>query len=295
MVKKLFLVLLLAGIIIIFVEKNPSKKPVSENLNYLKVSNIHPLMFYEKDAFYNGVEKARKANKEFDYKVNGGIIPHHLFPSFIIADFFSRLKKQNPKNIIIVGPNHFERGDSKILTSLYNWETPFGIVEPESKIVSKLINDGYAKQDEVNFPKDHAVAGILPFIKYYLPESKIIPLLLSGFMSENETSKLSQALKAYMDKDTIIISAVDFSHYLNSKQAQDKDELTLTALKNFDYRTIFKLNSDYLDSPSSIALVMMLMQELKTTNMEVLQHTNSGELQRNDNIETTSYFSIAYH
>lgn len=255
----------------------------------------HPLVFFDKDTFYAGIKQSEKENKSFTNHISGGIIPHHLFPGFIITDFFNRLSKQNPKTIILIGPNHYEHGDYKVLSSLYGWETPFGVVEPNKQVIQKLLKSKLLKIDETNLPRDHSVAGIMPFVKYYLPDTKVAPLLLSGFMTEEDVRALSNSLSNYLNEDTIIIAAVDFSHYLTNPQAQEKDKITLELMSNFNYKHMFSLGNDYLDSPSSTAIVMMVMQQLRTTHMDLLYHSNSGEIQKNDSIPTTSYFSIAYY
>lgn len=256
---------------------------------------IHPVQFFERDHFYAGVEYAAKHQGRFPYHVRGGVIPHHLFPGYILADFFQRLSSQNPQTLILIGPNHYERGNFKALTSRYAWQTPFGTVLPHQPMISSLMETSVLHVDEQVLPEDHAVAGILPFISYYLPDTRVVPILLSGQMTEEESMVLAKRLLQHVDKETVVIAPVDFSHYLNSRQAQEKDKVTLSVLKQFDYRTLFSLNSDYLDSPPSIAVLLMSMQQLGSTKMDLLHHTNSGQLQQNDTIETTSYFSIAYH
>lgn len=255
----------------------------------------HPLVFFEESTFYAGVAQAKREDKSFTYHVSGGIIPHHLFVGSIIADFFNRLSLQQPKTIILIGPNHYEKGDFKALTSLYGWQTPFGVVEPNEQIIKDLLKNNLVRIDEDILPKDHSVAGIIPFVKYYLPDTQVVPILLSSYISQQEVDILASNLKDYMDKDTVVIAAVDFSHYLTNEQAKEKDKVTLEVMKNFDYRQLFSLNNDYLDSPPSTATLLMLMQMLGTTNMDLIHHTNSGALQKDNYIETTSYFSIAYY
>jgi len=299
--KKLLLLLfipLIVGILWLVVNKTP--RDATETKNTLGTSNVfdrpaHPLVFFDKDTFYAGVEKAKSEDREFADHISGGIIPHDLLPCYIIADFFSRLSKQKPRTIVLLGPNHYERGDYTVLSSLYGWETPFGIIEPNGQVIQELVKIKLAQIDEDVLSKDQAVAGIMPFIKYYLPNTKVVPLLLSGFMTEVDTQILSSSLKNYLNKDTVIIATVDFSHYLTSQQAQEKDKTTLELLKNFDYRQLLSLNNDYLDSPSSIVVLLMAMQTLGAAKMELLYHTNSGEIQKNNSIEATSYFSIAYY
>ena len=301
--KKLPLLLFILPLVGIFwVALNKNNLPVkTEPKNSSGVSTsqtnlpTHPLVFFDKDTFYAGIEQSKKENKSFANRVSGGIIPHHLFPGFIITDFFSRLSKQGPKTIILIGPNHYERGEYKVLSSLYGWETPFGVVEPKEQLIQELVKNKLIKIDEANLPKDHAVAGIMPFVKYYLPDTKVVPLLLSGFMTEEDIRMLSKSLSQYLTEDTIIIAAVDFSHYLTNPQAQEKDKITSELMKSFDYKQMLSLNNEYLDSPPSIATLLMTMQSLGTTKMELLYHTNSGEMQKNNSVETTSYFSIAYY
>lgn len=300
--KKLLLLLLILPLVGNFWFAAKDVSPVKTELkNSLGVSasqtNLptHPLSFFDKDTFYAGIEQSKKENKAFTNRVSGGIIPHHLFPGFIMTDFFSRLSKQSPKTIILIGTNHYERGDYKVFSSLYGWETPSGVVEPNEQIIQELVARKLIKIDEANLPKDHAVAGIMPFIKHYLPDTKVAPLLLSGFMTKEDTQVLSNRLKNYMNEDTIIVAAVDFSHYLTNQQAQEKDKTTFELMKSFNYDKLLNLNNDYLDSPPSIVTLLMTMQALNSTNMELLYHTNSGEMQKNNSIETTSYFSIAYY
>lgn len=266
-------------------------------VGFLTTSNIptHKVIFFDKDIFFKDAEKVKKENNKFTQHIYGGIVPHHLLPSDIIADFFNRLSSQGIKTIILIGPNHYEQGNFKALTSLYSWQTPFGNLDPNEMIIKDLIEDNLTSVDEKVLPADHAVSSIMPFIKYFLPEVKVVPILLSGFMSIDEVNLLSDRIKNYINDETIIIAAVDFSHFLPSTKAFEKDEVTFSAMKNFDYKKLLSLGNDYLDSPTSIIALLMVLQDLGKTNMELLHHTNSGEMQKNNYMETTSYFSIAYY
>jgi AmmeMemoRadiSam system protein B len=296
--KKIILLssLFLVGSFLVVAQKDSLVRTEPKNISAPKSRDkpTHPLKFFDKDSFYSGLEHT-KNTKPFPYRVRGGVVPHHLFASFIIADFFSRISAQTPNTIILLGPNHPERGNFKALVSHFNWQTPFGLVEPNTTLINDLIKKNLVKIDEEALSEDQAVAGLMPFVKYYLPSAQVVPVLLSGYMSSKDAKILADNLRGYMDKDTVVIAAVDFSHNLNSQQAQEKDKVTLELMKNFDYERLFSLNNDYLDGPPSVAVLLMTMQSLGTLRLEVLYHTNSGELQKDESIETTSYFSLAYH
>ena len=257
--------------------------------------NINPLVFYDKQSFFNGISESEK-NKQFPaHKISGGIVTHHLFASFIISDFFQKLSLQKPETVVLIGPNHFEKGNSKILSSLYSWDTPFGIVHPNEQVINDLVDKKTLQIENQVLAEDHAVAVLMPYVKYYLPDTKVVPILLSGFLGLEEIQKLSDELSHKIDDNTVVISAVDFSHYLMSKEASENDQLTLQLMKNREYSQILSLDNNYLDSAPSIIVLLMLMQSGNTTQMDLLHNTNSGEMQRNNTIETTSYFSIMYY
>lgn len=262
--------------------------------NKIKTNPVHPVIFFDERSFSTSVNKA-KNNQPLSYHAVGGIVPHDLFASFVISDFFSRIKAQKPITIILLGPNHHERGNFKVLTSLYDWETPFGLLHPDTVVIDDLINNNLVLTDEKTLPDDQAISAILPFIKFYLPESKIVPLLLSGTMTQNVSEILANKLSSLVTKDVIIVASVDFSHYLNSNQAKTKDKETLKVMNEFDFRKLFLFGNDYLDSPPSIAVLLMVMQKMGTTKSDLLFHSNSGELQFDNIIQTTSYFEMVYH
>lgn len=291
MIKKVCWLLLF--LLLILVVKQGSKYLESPSSPKDKVG-IHPLFFYDANAFIKGIKLAENIKKPA-FAITGGITPHHLEVSFILNDFYKRLSFQNIHTVILVGPNHYEKGNFKVLTSLYNWDTPFGVVEANRQMVKHLISKDLARVDEVVLPNDHSVAGSMSFIKYYLPEAKVVPLILSGTMKEEESRVLADSLKEFIKEGVVIVAPVDFSHYLNSKLAWEKDKITEKVMENFDYRQLFSLNNDYLDSPPSIAVILMVMQALGKTNMDILYHSNSGEIQKNYHIETTSYFEIAFY
>lgn len=300
--RKLFLLLLLiiciVGLFFLSLEKwlvtpgihlKTSFNSASKNT----VSN-HPAVFFDEGLFYNGIKQAQQNTKTINHHIAGGIVPHHLYASFVIAGFFQVISLQKPKTIILLGPNHYEKGHAKIITSKMGWQTPFGVLEPDQQFIGELLQND-VKIDEQVVSKEYSVAGLMPFIKYYIPDSAVVPLLLSGSLTQEETKHIAQSLKRLIDKDTIIIASVDFSHNLSNQQAQEKDAITLDALKNFNYRMLFSFGNDYTDSPASLVTLLQTMELCGSTKSEILAHTNSGELQKNNSISTTSYFSIIYY
>lgn len=258
------------------------------------VSGINPLRFYDKDLFINGIKQVEGKTQPLPYHIYSGITPHHILPSFILADFYQKLAFQHPKTVILIGPNHYERGNFKALTSGNSWETPFGLTDPDSNKISNLILEGVVEVDDNTVSSDHAVASSIPYLKYFIPDAKIVPILLSKKMTIKDSQILSENLVKLIGQDTVLVAAVDFSHYLTELEAAKKDDQTLEVLKSFNYQRLYDFNNDYLDSPASIGVLLMTMQKLNKTNFEILNHSNSGDLAHNQFIPTTSYFETVF-
>lgn len=225
--------------------------------------------------------------------IYGGIVPHHLLVNFIIDDFFKGLSKQNIKTIILIGPNHEERG-GVALSNFQDWETKSGKLSADKEIISDLLGKTIIKIDENTVAGEVSISALTQIIKLNLPQVKIVPIILSQKIKKEELISLAKNLSYYVSKETIIVASVDFSHYLTSDEADKNDETSFQAIKNFDYETILHFNSDYLDSPPAIVCLLLAMKKFGTDNIRVLRHTNSGELANDDKIQTTSYFSMYF-
>lgn len=257
------------------------------------IDGIHPLIYYDKGLFFK-TRSDTSSLIEKNVKIKGGIVPHHLLAGKLISVVFNQIKTQKPKTVILVGPNHYENGEYKVLTSIYAWKTPFGIVKPHLKFINQLIGKKIAYSNFDVLTYEHSVAGIMPYIKYYLPDVEVVPLILSSRLSQKEIYDLSQEIFSLYNENTIIIASVDFSHYLTREIAQERDNETIGLMKNYQHGAILNRGNDYFDSPSSLVFLLMTMQKLNTANPVILENTNSGILLNDSTIPVTSYFSIVF-
>src|SRR3989344_4770731 len=254
----------------------------------------HPAYFFEFETFTDAIERVRHSDKKYPLPIIGGLVPHHLLPSFIIADFFKNLSIQKPETIILIGPNHYELGEKPILSSIAGWETPFGVVEPNDQIIEDLYDKNLIDFNEEVLVQEHSIGGIVPFIKYYIPDARIVPLVVSGTLKIDEIERLAKAIAQKINKKTVIVASVDFSHYQIQKQAEKNDKVTLGLMEARDYEKIINLSSANVDSPPSIITLLMIMDKKGKNNFNLIYHTNAGEILRDPYHEVTSYFSFVF-
>jgi len=240
---------------------------------------------------------ANKSNKKFpNTKIMGGVIPHDARMKKYIFHFFQGIENQDFKRIILLTPNHKEKGFGKIFTSDYFWPTEYGLLKSDKEFINELNKIGIKNNYEV-VSGEHAVSDLVPFIKMSFPEKKIIPLIFKYSTTEKELRKLKTKILSLWNEETIVIAAVDFSHYLSVSEANKHDEITKKALLNYDYQTILSFGKNfnqYLDSPPAMALFLMLMKE-KSNKVSILKQTNSGYLSNSLKEPSTSYFEIVYY
>ncbi|MGE5380079.1 MAG: AmmeMemoRadiSam system protein B, partial [Methylocystaceae bacterium] len=181
-----------------------------------------------------------------------------------------------------------------IITGLNDWQTPEGRMLTDQAVVNSLIKNGLAVRDEKMIEQEHSVAGLIPLLHHYLPNARVAPVILQHEVSLNDVDALLDGLQPFMNQKAIILASVDFSHYLTRPQAQNNDQYTLKLMRNFDYTILLQLDSDYLDSPAALACAFRYAERNGIKSFQLIDNSNSGIIIRNDNMETTSYFTLVF-
>ncbi len=261
---------------------------------------IRGLHYYWPDQFQKTLLIADRLPDEIPENtvIKAAIFPHDLTHGEYVAHLLRHLKKQSPSTVILVGPNHYERGATNILTSDDSWSTPFGLIEPNRAAIQKITPNTNVKIDSDIIEADHSINGILPYLEYYLPQITVVPLIMKSEVTLRDIEHLFSRLKNSVPPDTVFLAAVDFSHYLTSREATNNDRLTAQYLQNLDYQKIMSWGTsfnDYLDSPPSIALLLYWVKNLGIKNSKIIFNTNSGILARNLSWPVTSYFEVIYY
>ena len=180
-------------------------------------------------------------------------------------------------------------------TALADWNTPFGVLQADAAIINELIESGMVTEDLELLEKDHSISALIPYVKYFMPDTTIVPLLMTGTDRIETASGLGKKLGQIADeRKALIIASVDFSHYLSLKEADKKDEVTKKALLRRDIQQIRAMDNDYMDSPISIITLLYAMEEIGAENQQIIAHDNSARISGSSFDNTTSYFTIVY-
>lgn len=232
-------------------------------------STISTSNYFDPKYFYAGINFARKKGTKFFQKPVALIIPHHLIGSTITADILSATSKYHYDQIYLIGPNHRELGSDKFITS-------------DTSENKQIIAD------------DHSIGNPMLFINYYFPQTPVRQFLIKHDADLNDITTWSNYLSSPTSTNILYIFSLDFSHYLPANVAAEKDDLTIKLIASVNISRILKLNNDYVDSPSGLALCLSLTQKLLADDARLVHHTNSGYLLSDLTSGSTSYLGLAF-
>lgn len=221
-------------------------------------------------------------------KISALIVPHHDLVKDQRATLFDEAAAliPAPRTVILLSPNHYESGRADIQTSNQTWDLSTGQISPDLPVLDALVAQNVAAKEPGSFTNEHGIKLILPDIKSHFPEAQIVPII---FKMDTPAAKLT-ALEEALEKncaDCLAIASVDFSHYQPATLANLHDGLTERALANLDTDAL--LAKAEVDSPPALAFLTLWAKSHGTEKFVLKDHTNSGVIANNPDIETTTH------
>jgi MEMO1 family protein len=227
-------------------------------------------------------------------RVCGGILTHHFLASGLMVRFFATLRADtSPETIILLGPNHFHQGTANISISSLPWKTPFGVLQTDRQLVLAISEAIRLPEDPEAFSGEHSVGVLIPFLKYYFPRSRVVPVLIDVNAKACDLSRLRAVLSsALKNPNTLLLLSMDFSHDSVAAVADARDRQAREVISSMDAS---KTNGLHVDSRKGLWLLLKSLKEAGCDEVQFNEHTNSarltGKLQQPN---VTSYFTVYF-
>jgi AmmeMemoRadiSam system protein B len=285
-------VIIIAGALI-FVGKAPqSVEKSGERLPREETKNVFP---YDPRIFNAAVAKNYSSRMATSSQVVAGLVAHHDLADELDAEFFSSLaKKQSVKNFIVIGPLHSDQAVAPMVSGRFIWDAGFAQVHNNYQILDELARQGLITYDEQATRDEHSLYNIVPFIAHYFPNAKIVPIAMTSRNNPDQCFALAAALQKYLaGGDAVLIASVDFSHYLPASATPAKNAAMVKLMTDRNYYAISRLQSDYLDSPATIN-VLLKSTELAGAKINILASSNSGDILGEPVQSSTSYITAYF-
>lgn len=206
------------------------------------------------------------------------IVPHHDIVASNRFSFLQKVKFLRPQtsHIIIIGPDHFSQFQGSV-----RYANNYPSFDKELFL-------------NINFPltldngivnSDHSINNILPDIDKLWPQAKFLPIIIGQKFDPIKLDPLINQISSTCKFDCLIITSIDFSHYLPATMANAHDSYTLDALYN---QNLDKIISSEVDSPQSLYFVAKYSFD-KNKSFNLFDHTNSGFLLNSSDGEVTTH------
>ena len=221
-----------------------------------------------------------KAAKE---EVIGLVSPHAGYPYSgpVAGATISRIKFKD--TFIIIGPNHTGRGKPLSIMTEGTWETPLGEVAIDSALAKRILaSSSHLEEDYPAHQYEHSIEVQLPFLQYFKPDIKLVPIILSYYSESayKEIGKeIAKAIKE-LNKKAVIMASSDMTHYESQDSAQKKDTKAIEAILELNEDELLKrvdeLNISMCGYAPTVSLISAA-KELGATSAELVKYQTSGD------------------
>lgn len=224
--------------------------------------------------------------------VQAGILPHHALVSPIIAGWFIGVDDQAaPSTVVIIGPDHYNRGAGYMTTAAVEWQTPDGIVNVNRQLIDILVDNSDVVIDEQLIKTEHGVYTVLPYVKRKWPKAKVVTIAVKGDARPDRLARLAQRLDENLGANDLVLATVDFSHYTTAIDALRADQESLRVLTRGDADAALTIP---VDAPPAISFLLTYTKR-RSLSYQQLVHTTSAQFTGQlDTQSTTSYVSAYF-
>ncbi len=149
-------------------------------------------------------------------KAIGGIVPHAgwYYSGEIACNVLKVLGTWSSPDTVIVFGMHLGPTSDHVIMVEGEWETPLGNLQIDEALASEMVGYfDFVKETPFLHGSDNTIELQLPFIKYFFPETRILPL---GMAAREEALKIGEKVaELIMGKglEALVIGSTDLTHY----------------------------------------------------------------------------------
>jgi AmmeMemoRadiSam system protein B len=202
---------------------------------------------------------------------------------------------------ILIGPNHRGIGAPVGVFPEGAWETPLGPLEIEKSVAASIIEKSArrgGRPDAASHSQEHSLEVQLPFIKYFSPDARIVPISLSDY-SAGTCAALGDAIAASVREsefngNTLLVASTDMSHYVEASYAKKIDALAIKKILELDPEGLMKTVAEHgitMCGSGPAAAILRAAKILGAKTSKLVRYATSGDT-TGDNSEVVGYAGI---
>lgn len=214
----------------------------------------------------------------------GCIVPHagYMYSGHVAGAVYASIKI--PRNVILLGPRHFPRGEPLAILTKGSFATPFGEAQIDERLAASLAHEfPRLREDAVAHEREHSLEVQIPFLQFLAKDFEFVPVVLAtdryGAIEELglAVAKVIAAEKA----PVLAIASTDMNHYEDDASTRVKDGRAIERILALDPRGLYDtVRSEGISMCGYAATTSMLvaMRELGATEARLVRYATSGDV-----------------
>lgn len=170
------------------------------------------------DPVYNNVFNVTDMDSSFVYAhegeedplpgtVYGAILPAPDSNSSMTARAMAALSNAAASKLVLV-VSFAEDLKHEVVTSWFDWQTPFGIVQVNGAAINHLQEQG-AVTDSSSVKKSDDIVDIMPYFSYYFADKRVVPLVFDSSVGIDYVADFMDRISWYGDGYFVLFLAPD--------------------------------------------------------------------------------------
>ena len=234
------------------------------------------------DRLRQTIENLTDSNVEKE-DVIGALMPHagYQYSGPVAGATISRIRFRD--TFVVMGPSHTGMGQPFSIMTEGTWRTPLGDVQIDSSLGKKILElSGFLREDNLAHVQEHAIEVQLPFLQYFRPDIKIVPLVLApaDVSVYREIGLAIAGAVKELERDAVLIASGDMTHYEPQQSAEKKDREGIETILELDEEKLLKrvheLNIS-MCAYAPAATMIAAVKELGAGEAELVRYQTSGD------------------
>ncbi len=152
--------------------------------------------------------------------IRGGIAPHAAWVfsgrvcATVLAAVAARAAHAPPATFVLFGASHRRLRHAAVLFAEGAWSTPLGLAHIDARLAERVLSstslvedDSYPHQDE------HSIEVQVPFIQYFFPRARILPILVEPSTRAPEIGRAVARAVQLSGGSAVYLGSTDLTHY----------------------------------------------------------------------------------
>jgi AmmeMemoRadiSam system protein B len=143
-------------------------------------------------------------------------LPHAgwFYSGKIACNVIKCLKNAATPDTFVIFGRHLHPGSNNYIMKEGLWATPLGDLEIDQELAESLVSEfPFTVETPSRYEQDNTIELQLPFIKYFFPNIKILPIGVPPTVASLKIGKRVAEITEMLGRKTMILGSTDLTHY----------------------------------------------------------------------------------